>query len=366
MNISTQDIFFIFLFILAISAAYSGTHRVSQGTIRIIERFGKFNKILPPGIHFVIPFLDSAKPLDFMKIDRSLIKKVQPIDSDAALSGYLNADPRIIEGKDLSMKEFVLDPVPYNVIAGDNAVVWVNVIAFVRVSEPTKAVYNVANLIPSLTAILETTVRQEAARLNSDTIITSRDVISARLVSALADVSDTWGIKVTRVEVQEIRFADDSVQNALSRAREEELERRATVVKTQADRDRAVIEAEGVKQKAILEAEGFRQSEILKAEAEFETKRLNAEGDYLLRFKELEGIANGYAAIGKAFADNPSAFEHIKALDIAVKALKAQESVAASIGNSNNTLILPTELAGLMGALGAVRKAIEFTDPKKA
>jgi regulator of protease activity HflC (stomatin/prohibitin superfamily) len=189
--------------------------------------------------------------------------------------------------------------------------------------------------------LLETTLRQEVGKLDSDTLIVSRDTIGSNIQRYLEQASEAWGAKILRVEIQELRFSDE-VQQKLTKAREAELSRRARVVTAQQDRDTEILLAEGKKRAAVLVAEG-----------EFEAAKLRAEADFLLASRRLEGEAAGTRALAEALRNNPEVM-------VAIKALEAQKSVAESLGRSTSSLIVPGEVAGLLGALGAVKNALTF------
>jgi len=237
-------------------------------------------------------------------------------------------------------------------IAKDNAIIYPDVIAYFKIIEPEKAVYGVENLGVSMFKLLETTLRQEVGKLDSDGIVSSRDVLSMKVQTALEEASSSWGVRVTRVEIQAVRF-DPKVQQALSRAREEELLRRAEVVKAQQERDTNILIAEGRKRAQILEAEGEREALTARAQGEFEAARLRAEGDYLIVLREKEALAKGYEAINAALRERPDAL-------VALEALKAQQGVAEALGKSANTMIVPNEMAGLLGVLGSLQKGLAF------
>ena len=219
--------------------------------------------------------------------------------------------------------------------------------------------YDVAAFDQTFISLVETTLRQEVGKHDGDTIITSREVLSENLRAALQEASTAWGIQILRVEIEEIRF-DSEIQEKLSAARSEELLRRAEVVAARAKADQEVLvaeaekkanilKAEGAKLAEIARAEGEKQALILRAEATFEEQRLQAEADYLLESRKQEGQAQGYYAIVQALSDHGESV-------IRLRALEAQEKVAESLGKSENTLIIPSETAGLFGAVTAAVK----------
>ena len=208
-------------------------------------------------------------------------------------------------------------------------------ISYFIIIDAHKAVYNVDNLGEALIKLMETTIRQEVGRQNSDDLIVARQQIGANVQRELEKATDLWGVKITRIEIQEIKF-DESLQDNLVKQREAELVKRGQVVEAQQDKEVMITKAEGYRQEQILLAEGKKQAQILEAEGKFEAARLESEGNFLLESRAREGEAKGMTAMGEALRENPEGL-------IILDALEAQTKVAKSIGESNNTLIIPSE-----------------------
>ena len=341
-TMNPQLVFILILTILAIILVLKGVQKVPDGKARVVERLGRRHKILKPGLGFIVPFIDRIKRDDLNIFTFRDGKKINLVNARTG---------------DIVMAETRLDPPSKRMIAKDNSEVDVDIIAFFRIIDPAKTVYDVDYVDQSLLSLMETTLRQEVGKLDSDTLIASRDILSEYLKNNITEAAVSWGIQISRVEIESISFTDE-IQNKLAEARREELIRRGEVVAAQAKRDKEILEAEGQKQSQILisegvresqilEAEGKKQEEILLAQGNFERAKLEAEGQFLRESREREGIARGYDAINKALKEKPEAV-------IAIEALEAQKSIAQSIGESNNTLILPTETAGLFGAIGSI------------
>jgi len=326
MFITPVQIFLLAATLYALLVVWLSVVRVSEGTVKLVERFGRYHRTLHPGINFVVP------GLDMIKRNFSLYTVVR--------SG---ADKKYLVSPDGSIgtAEEMLDPPEFHAIAKDNSVVTPDLICCFRLVEPHKAVYRIGNLCEAMLQLLETTLRQEIGKLDSDALIVSRDSVGTNIQRHLEQASEAWGAKILRVEIQEIRFSTDVQQN-LSKAREAELSRRAVVVTAAQDRDTEILLAEGKKQAAVLIAQG-----------EYEAAKLRAEGDYLLASRRLQGEAEGTKALAEALRHNPEVM-------VAIKALEAQKCVAESLGKSSNTLIIPAEMAGLLGAIGAVKGAFAF------
>lgn len=324
-----STVFLLILVVVAVVFTVKGLQIVPQANARIVERLGKYNRTLKPGINLIIPFVESVLRSDISTYDTE--------------SGGSKSQMRYLSSSkgDVPLAEIIMDPPSIDAISKDNALVYPDSIVFFRIVDPVRAVYEIENLGLALFKLIETTLRQQIGVMNADQIITGRESIGNAVKQALEEASGTWGVVVTRVELEEIRF-DEEVTTALSAQRAAELEGRALVATQERDREATVIAADADKQKVILEAE-----------AKFEQERLEAEADFLKASRILEGQAKGTEALAQAFASNPTAI-------VALEALKAQIEVARAIGESNNTLIIPEETAGLFGAIESIRKITEL------
>ena len=337
------------LLLVVLLIMLQGIQQVPDGTARVVERLGRRHRVLMPGLNLIIPLLDTVKKTGF------------------GLETILDNGSRRISLVDrkgnISIAEHRIDPDKIKLLGKDNSEIFVNSVAYFKITDPMRATYDIASLADSFLSLIETTLRQEVGKYDGDSIITSREMLGEQLRTALQEASTNWGVTVFRVEIEEIAF-DSEVSEKLSEARRTELLRRAQVVAAQADADRAIVEAEARKKSAILDAEGLqaaaikkaegeKQAQILMAEASFEEQRLEAEGQFLLKSREQEGIAKGYQAIVDALTSKPEAI-------IALEALKTQANVAESLGKSNNTLIIPSEAAGLFGAVNAAIRGLNI------
>ena len=340
-GLNGTNVFFIVFSLFTIILIYLGIQNVAEGNIRLVERLGKYHKAIRPGINFTLPGIDRIKKdFDLYTYHEGENGQIKRVDFSSA--------------GDISMKEQMIDPANFETIAADNAVVRPDIICYFTIIDPHKAVYNVDNLGESLLKLIETTIRQEVGKQNSDDLITSRQQIGINVQQELEKATESWGTKINRVEIQEIKF-EKSLQDNLVKQREAELVKRGEVVEAQQAKEVMITEAEGKRQKEILEAEGKKQAQVLAAEGNFEAARLEAEGNYLLESRKREGEAKGLLAMGEALKNNPEAL-------IILDALEAQTKVAASIGESNSALIIPSETAGLFGAIGSITKTLKMME----
>ena len=331
MDIGTL-LFWLILASVLVILVMKSFQSVPQGSVRLVERMGKYNRTLRAGINFIVPFLEYIKVPNITTYDKD------PANPDKAVTRLRYVVP---SSGNIPTVELIMDPPSIDAISKDNALVYPDAILYFRILDPVKAAYEVENLGLAVYKLVETTLRQQIGVLDADEIIIGRERIGGAIKVALEEASSAWGTSITRVELEEIRF-DEDVTKALSDQRAAELEGRALVAKNEREREATVIAAEADKRRVILEAE-----------AKFEQERLEAEADFLKASRALEGQAKGTEALALALAKNPEAI-------VALEALKAQEKVAAAIGQSNNTLIIPEETAGLFGAIKSINKVLNL------
>jgi len=200
----------------------------------LVERLGKFNRILEPGIHFIVPFMETVKKVD--------------------------------------MREHVIDVPPQEVICKDNVVVTVDAVVYYQIMDPVKVTYNVSNFLMAIIKLAQTNLRAIIGEMELDETLSGRDIINARLREELDKITDRWGVKVTRVEIQRIDPPRD-IQEAMAKQMTAEREKRAMILIAEGERESAIKKAEGEKQAAILRAEGEKQRQILVAEGQAEAIR---------------------------------------------------------------------------------------------
>jgi regulator of protease activity HflC (stomatin/prohibitin superfamily) len=335
--IGTFEIFLIVVTVLAIIFVWKGVLTVSEGRVVLVERFGRFHRALNPGINFILPGLDKKKR----------VEQLYTMHKNGVKKSLLSA------GKlEISTKEQLLDPPKTNVIASDNAVLHVDSILAFKIIDAELAVYAVDNLGESLKSILETTLRQEVGKLNSDSVIISREQLGLKLQEELEYAADPWGIRIIRVEIESIDF-DDNITEKLSKAREKELEGRADVAEAEREKEAKILRAEGLKAQEILIAEGNKARDILTAEGNKARNILEAEGRYESDLLKAKGIT----AINESMSSNAEGF-------LSLETLRAQTDIATAIGQSENTLIVPQETIALIGAVKSIAHLAKNTQSK--
>ena len=233
-----MDTFTIVLIAFAVLFAIvvlKGVTLVSQSEAAIVERLGKYRVTLEPGLNFIIPGLDS-------------VKNVRNVNNQLAIDKVSN--------KRVDLREQLLNVEKLDVITKDNVRMEVDTLVFYQILEPYKAAYEINNPVRAIDELSKTTVRNVFGEMDLDTSLASREDSNSKLRGVLDEATDKWGIKVLRVEIQDIKPPDDLLQT-MKKQMTAERERREQV-----------IQAEAKKRSTILEAEGINQSKILIAEAE--------------------------------------------------------------------------------------------------
>jgi regulator of protease activity HflC (stomatin/prohibitin superfamily) len=228
----------LILMLIALVALARSARVVAQYEKGLVLRLGKYRTTVSSGLTFLVPVIE-----DMLKVD---------------------------------MRERVINVEPQKVITKDNVSVTVDAVIYYRISDPVKATFEVQNFGYAATTLAQTNLRNLIGDKSLDETLTARDTINANLRNVLDEATNTWGVKVTRVEVQKIDPPAD-ITEAMSRQMKAERDKRANI-----------LEAEGVKQAAILQSEGVRQSEILKAEGDAQAKILRATADA----KAIELVSN--------------------------------------------------------------------------
>lgn len=291
------------LVLLAVLVAvyfFTGVRVVRQGYVYTIERLGKFTLAATPGLHFIMPFVDRV-------------------------------------GRKVNMMEQVLDIPGQEIITRDNAMVGVDAIVFFQVLDAGKAAYEVSDLFVAIMQLTTTNLRTVMGSMDLDETLSKRDEINARLLAVVDHATSPWGLKITRVEIKDIRPPAD-ISNAMARQMKAEREKRAQI-----------LEAEGLKSAEILRAEGQKQAQILEAEGRREAAYRDAEA----RERAAEAEARATQVVSEAIASSGT-----QALNyfVAQKYVEAVQQFAVS--PNAKTILFPVEATQLIGSLGGIGELI--------
>jgi regulator of protease activity HflC (stomatin/prohibitin superfamily) len=286
---------------------------IPQSETRIIERLGKYHATLQPGINIIIPFIDNAKTIVTM------------------------SRGRYVYSESIDLREQVYDFDKQNVITKDNIQMQINALLYFQIVDPFKSVYEINNLPNAIEKLTQTTLRNIIGELELDQTLTSRDTINTKLRSVLDDATNKWGIKVNRVELQDIT-PPQSVLTAMEKQMQAERNKRATILTSEGEKQAVILQSEADKTAAINRAEATKQQAILQAEGEATARIRKAEAEAVAIEKITE-------AVGKS--TNPANYL------LAQKYITMLEQVAS--GDKTKTVYLPYEATNLMGSIGGIK-----------
>ena len=286
---------------------------IPQSETKIVERLGKYYATLSPGINVIIPFIDRSKTIVTM------------------------TRGRYIYSTSIDLREQVYDFDKQNVITKDNIQMQINALLYFQIVDPFKAVYEINNLPNAIEKLTQTTLRNIIGELELDQTLTSRDTINTKLRAVLDDATNKWGIKVNRVELQDIT-PPESVLQAMEKQMQAERNKRATI-----------LTSEGEKQAAILQSEGEKTSTINRAEATKQQAILYAEGEATARIRKAEAEAIAIQKITEAVGQSTNPANYL----LAQKYIAMMQELAS--GNQSKTVYLPYEATNLLGSIGGIK-----------
>ena len=308
--------FLIVLLVLVVIFIAQGIKIVSQSETIIIERLGKYNRTLQAGINIILPIVEKPKATA-VRMPNGFIGLTKKID----------------------LREQVIDFDKQSVITKDNVMTEINALLYFQIVDPVKSVYEIKNLPLAIEKLTQTTLRNVVGEMELDETLTSRDTINSKLRAVLDDATNKWGVKVNRVELQDIT-PPESIRFAMEKQMQAERDRRAEILK-----------AEGEKQSAILKSEGEKSAEINAAEAEKQASILKAQGLAEAQVLQAEAEAKAIAQISAAVASNKGA-DPVQYL-LAIKYIESLKEMTS--GKDNKTVYMPYEASSVLGSLGGIK-----------
>ncbi|MDY6928105.1 MAG: SPFH domain-containing protein [Pseudomonadota bacterium] len=292
---------------LIIATLAKSVRIVPQAELQVVERLGRYNRVLSGGLNFIVPFVDTIR-------------------------------------ERFTTQEQLVNLHPQSVITKDNVSITIDGLVYLRVSDAKQATYEIDNLQTAIAQLAQTTLRAEIGKMELDETLSSREEMNQSLQRALDEASGGWGAKVTRVEISDISVPAD-VQEAMEMQLRASRERRAIETKAEADKNATIAKAQGDRQRVFLEAEAIermaeakKKEDILLAEAARQREILNAEGQ-----KEALQL------IAAALKENPQSGEFILAKD----RIEAWNGIASS--DSQNKVVVPYEATELLGSLSLMK-----------
>ncbi len=312
MSIATYVL--IAVVVLVVIIAKKALVIISQSETKIIERLGRYHATLNPGVNIIVPFIDRAKDIVVLR------------------------NGRYLYSANIDLREQVYDFDRQNVITKDNIQMQINALLYFQIVDPFKAVYEINNLPNAIEKLTQTTLRNIIGEMELDQTLTSRDTINTKLRAVLDDATNKWGIKVNRVELQDI-MPPESVLTAMEKQMQAERNKRAVILTSEGQKQSAILQSEGEKTSTINRAEAAKQQEILRAEGEAQARIRKAEAEAIAIEKITE-------AVGKS--TNPANYL------LAQKYIQMMEELAK--GDKTKTVYLPYEATNMLGSIGGIKE----------
>ena len=309
------------ILLLAIVIISAGVKVVPQSETRVVERLGRFHSVLPPGINFIIPFIDRPK-----QIYQRTVKVYNGRPYVAMTTTNI-----------IDLREQVYDFPSQQVITRDNVTTEINALLYFQIVDPKKSVYEIDNLPNAIEKLTQTSLRNVIGELELDETLTSRDTINSKLQVILDEATNKWGVKVNRVELQDIT-PPESVRVAMEKQMQAERNRRAEILNAEGEKQSLILRSEGEKASKINQAEATKQAEILRAEGEARAIILNAQA-------EADAILKVAEAVSSTQTDPATYMLAMRYIDT----LREMTS-----GKDNKTVYMPYEASSLLSSIGSI------------
>lgn len=316
-------IFLGLVVLIVIIVVSAGVKIVPQSETRVVERLGRFHSVLSPGLNIIWPFIDKPKVVYTRRVESTVNgQNIVRITSSTAID----------------LREQVYDFPSQQVITKDNVTTEINALLYFQIVDAKKAVYEIDNLPNALEKLTQTSLRNVIGELELDQTLTSRDTINSRLQVILDDVTNKWGVKVNRVELQDIT-PPRSVREAMEKQMQAERNRRAEILNAEGQKTSVILLSEGDKQSQINQATAVKEAEILRAEGEARAKVLTAQA-------EAEAIMRVAEAIKSSNTDPATYMLAMKYIDTFRE---------MTTGKDNKTVYIPYEASSVLSSIGAIK-----------
>ncbi len=319
----------IVIAIIAVLYVLKGFKIIPQSETRVVERLGRYDRTLQSGINYLLPIIDRA---------REVSRRTEMVVNGQKYA-VIKSTSRI------DLREQVYDFDKQSVITKDNVTTTINALLYFQIVDPVKSVYEIDNLPNAIEKLTQTTLRNVIGELELDETLTSRDTINSKLRAVLDEATNKWGVKVNRVELQDIT-PPESVRRAMEQQMQAERERRAKVLEAKGQKESMILQSEGEKASQINQAEAEKQTQILKAQGEADAKVLQATA-------EAEAIRKVAEAIAESKTD-PATYM------LLMKYVETLKEIGK--GEHAKTVFLPFEASNLVGALGSLTELLPKRD----
>ncbi len=321
------------LALLVIVVALRSIKIIPQSETRIVERLGRYDRTLESGVNIIWPIIDQARMFIVRRSTRTM-------DGDTYSS--------FAQTQTIDLREQVYDFAKQNVITRDNVLTEINALLYFQIVDPVKAVYEIDNLPNAIEKLTQTTLRNVIGEMELDETLTSRDTINSKLRVVLDDATNKWGVKVNRVELQDITPPTNIIK-AMEQQMQAERNRRAEILRAEGEKTSAILKSEGAKEAQINTAAAEKETAILKAQGLAEAQILQAQA-------EAEAIAKISEAIGST-GTNPATYM------LAVKYIETLKEMTS--GEDNKTIYMPYEATGVISSLGSLKEMFSAGDIKR-
>jgi regulator of protease activity HflC (stomatin/prohibitin superfamily) len=314
-------IFFAFIAIALLVVAAKTIKIVPQSTVLLIERLGRFNRLAQSGLNIIVPFFETPRGVYWTNVRAGLTS--------------------------IDLREQYIDLPPQPIITRDNVTINVDSVVYWQITEATKAVYEVNDLVGSLMQLTITGMRAVMGDMDLDHTLSQRDQINTKLRIILDEATDKWGVKVTRVDVKNITPPED-VRVTMEKQMTAERNRRALILQAEGDRQAAITRAEGEKQAAITRAEGEKESAIL-----------SADGAAQARLKNAAAEAQAISQISQAIGDRQQTTQYL----ITARYIESLRDMTRT--QNSKVIFMPMETSSMLSSIGALKEVFSETGEKK-
>ena len=322
----------IFIVVLVVILAIKGFKIIQQAETMIIERLGKYHRALESGVNIIWPFLD--RPRDIIWRDTAI--------KDGRELIIFRKQPKI------DLREQLYNFPSQNVITKDNVTIRIDALLYFQITDATKSVYEIANLPDAIEKLTQTTLRNVIGEMELDQCLTSRDNINNKLCSILDLACDKWGVKIGRVELQDI-VPPQEIQDAMEKQMKAERNRRAQILESEGAKKSQILESEGFRDAQINQAQGLKQSDILKAQGEAEAK-----------VKIAEAEAKSIQIVSDQIIQKGDPINYL----VTIRYIDTLEKMVS--GKDNKVIYIPYEATGILSSIGSIKNLFDKNiDSKK-